>query len=224
MAVASRLFAERGFAATTMREIAERSGLQQSSIYYYFSRKEEILSQIVHEVNRLGLERLAIVNAEGGSAGLRLFRTLRFDAAMLCRLPYDVNEILRLGALQEDRFAAYWTERQQLNDEVEALIVEGCADGELLAVDARLAALSVLSNDEAVQNWYRPLGEHRLLGTYQPAEIGEFLATFTLQALLVDRRRLTTIRRQADLLDAALDGSSLDAGRAGTDLAPPATS
>ena len=49
------------------------------------------------------------------------------------------------------------------------LIVDGIATGELRAVDARLMALTVLSNDEAVQNWYRPLGEHRLVGDYEPA-------------------------------------------------------
>lgn len=212
IAVASRLFAERGFGATTMREIAERSGLRQSSIYYYFSGKEEILEEIVGEVNRLSVDRLHRINADGGEPALRLFRTLRFDAAMLCRLPYDVNEILRLAALQEERFANYWKERQLLNDEVEAIIVEGIDAGELRPVDARLAALTVLSNDEAAQNWYRPLGEHRLRAGYDPAEIGDFLATFALDALLVSRRRLAAIRRRADRLDAALD-AALDAER-----------
>jgi TetR/AcrR family transcriptional regulator len=205
--VASRLFAERGFGSTTMREIAERSGLRQSSIYYYFSSKEEILEEIVGEVNRLSVDRLHRINADGGSAALRLFRTLRFDAAMLCRLPYDVNEILRLAALQEERFAAYWKERQLLNDEVEAIIAEGTEAGELRPMDARLAALTVLSNDEAVQNWYRPLGEHRLRADYDPAVIGDFLAGFALDALLVQRRRLPGIRRDADRLDAALDAA-----------------
>ncbi|MGD9750549.1 MAG: TetR/AcrR family transcriptional regulator [Acidimicrobiia bacterium] len=202
IAVASRLFAEKGFAATTMREIAERSGLQQSSIYYYFKSKDEILEAIVAEVNRVVLEGFARIAADGGSPGLRLFRTLRLDVTMLCGLPYDVNEILRLPALQEERFAAYWKERQQLNDEVEALLAEGVADGEFLPMDPRLAALSLLSNDEATQNWYRPLGEHRLVGDYEPAEIGGFLATMALQAFLVDRRRLAAIRRRADELDA----------------------
>ena len=206
--MASRLFAEKGFGATTMREIASGAGLQQSSIYYYFSSKEEILEEIVGEVNRLSVDRLHRINHDGGTAALRLFRTIRYDATMLCGLPYDVNEILRLAALQEERFANYWKERQLLNDEVEVLIVDGIATGELRAVDARLMALTVLSNDEAVQNWYRPLGEHRLVGDYEPAAIGDFLATFALEALLASRRQLAAIRRRADQLDAVLDAPS----------------
>lgn len=205
--MASRLFAEKGFGATTMREIAGRSGLQQSSIYYYFANKEEILSAIVGEVNRLGLDRLANINAQGGSAALRLFRTIRYDATMLCLLPYDINEILRMRALQEDRFAGYWKDRQQLNDDVEALVTEGVASGELLEVDPRLTALTLLSDDEAVQNWYRPQGEHGLLGEYRPTEIGEFLATLALRGLLTDRRSLPRIRRASDELDTALDAT-----------------
>ncbi|MFN0030199.1 MAG: TetR family transcriptional regulator [Acidimicrobiales bacterium] len=224
VAVASRMFALHGFAAVKMSEIAASSGLRQSSIYYYFNNKEEILAEIVGEVNRLGLERLLQVNSQGESAGLRLFRTLRFDAEMLCRLPYDVNEILRMTALQEERFSRYWSDRQDLNDGVEALVAEGIAAGEFLELDARLAALTLLSNDEAVQNWYRPLGTHRLQGDYQPHEIGAFLATMALQALLADRRRLPLIRRLADRLDADLDtdlDTDLDERSAGALLQRP---
>ena len=47
VAVASRLFARQGVAATRMSDIADGAGLKQSSIYYYFRGKEEILGEIV---------------------------------------------------------------------------------------------------------------------------------------------------------------------------------
>src|SRR3954454_15538756 len=53
LAVASRVFAERGFAAATMREIAAGAGLHPSSVYYYFRSKEEMLEAIVAEANRI---------------------------------------------------------------------------------------------------------------------------------------------------------------------------
>ena len=43
LTVASRLFAEQGVGGTTMSEIAGAAGLQQPSVYYYFSSKEAIL-------------------------------------------------------------------------------------------------------------------------------------------------------------------------------------
>ncbi len=193
-----------------MRQIAEQSGLSPSSVYYYFGSKDEILEAIVAEVNRVSLDRLAAINADGGEPAVRLFRLIRFDVEVLCRLPYDINEISRLAALQEERFATFWKERQQLNDEVEELVAAGIADGSLLEVDPRLAALSILADDEAVQNWFRPVGEHHLrgrddpaTGDYAPEEIGEFLATQTLGALLRHRSSLARVRREADRLDAA---------------------
>jgi AcrR family transcriptional regulator len=208
VAVASQLFARKGVASTRMSEIADGAGLQQSSIYYYFRNKQEILRDIVVNVNRIPLAFLARINAEGGSAGVRLFRLVRFDTQTLCSFPYDINEIHRLSAEQPDAFTEYWTERQALNDGVEQLVGDGIDHNEFRPVDPRLTALTILANDEGVQNWYRPVGDRRLRGRdrgaggdYEPTEIGSFLASFTLQGLLQERRRLTAIIRKADELD-----------------------
>src|SRR5579875_2399496 len=47
MAVALQLIAERGFAATSTREIAERLGLTKAALYYHFRTKDELLAAIV---------------------------------------------------------------------------------------------------------------------------------------------------------------------------------
>ena len=203
VAVASRLFAERGVAGTTMSEIARRSGLRQSSVYYYFRDKEAILGEIVASVNRVILDHLARVNADGGSPALRLYRLIRFDARQMCRFPFDINEIYRLSALQDERFAGFWSERQELNDAVEALVRDGIASGELREVDPRLTALVLLSNDEGTQNWQRPVGTFRQHGgeDYDADQIATFVADLALAALLRDRGRLASLRRRAVALD-----------------------
>ena len=205
VAVASRLFAERGVAATTMSEIARRSGLRQSSVYYYFRDKEQILEEILASVNRVVLDHLARVNAEGGSPALRLYRLVRLDVLQICAFPYDINEIYRLSTLQEERFQRFWAERRELNRQVAALVAEGVREGELAAVDPRLAALTLLANDEATQNWHRPVGTLRQLEDedYTPAEIAEFMADLALGALVADRRRLPAIRGEARRRDPA---------------------
>ena len=55
MAVAARLFATRGFHATTIRDIAADAGILPGSTYYYFASKEEIFLA-VHEA---GMESIA---------------------------------------------------------------------------------------------------------------------------------------------------------------------
>lgn len=208
LAVASRLFGARGFASTTMSEIAAESGLGQSSVYYYFRNKEEILRELVADANAVPLEQLERVQADGGSAGLRLFRLVKLDVQALCGFPYDINEVHRLSDQDPRTFAVYWRERQLLNDGVESIVRDGVRDGEFRPVDPRLVALTILANDEGVQNWYRPAGARRLRrrdagsgGDYTPTEIGDELARFTLASLLRDRRRLDAIAREADELD-----------------------
>ncbi len=203
VAVASRLFAERGVGGTTMSEIARRSGLRQSSVYYYFRDKEAILGEIVASVNRVILDHLERVNADGGTAALRLYRLIRFDARQMCRFPFDINEIYRLSALQDERFAGFWSERQELNEAVAALVAEGVAEGQLAETDPRLTALVLLSNDEGTQNWQRPVGAFRQEGGehYDADQIATFVADLAMRALLRDRGRLAAIRRRALELD-----------------------
>ena len=45
--VALELIADRGFAATSTREIAERLGVTKAALYYYFRTKDDLLSAIV---------------------------------------------------------------------------------------------------------------------------------------------------------------------------------
>lgn len=198
---AARLFARRGVTATTMAEIAEASGLQVSSLYYYFASKHEMLEAIVSDVNRIPLEALdeAVAVHDSAAAGLHAF--IAADASALCEFPFDINEIHRLAGEDEAVFGRYWDERQELNDRVEDLISRGVAAGELVDVDPHLTALTLLANDEAVQNWYRPVGSRRLAGRggaqttgYTPADIGRYLADLALRGLLVDPGRLDDLR------------------------------
>jgi len=215
IAVSTRLFAVQGFAHTTMRQIAAAAGLHQSSVYYYFSSKEAVLEEIASSANRASLHRLTLVNEQGGTPALRLYRLIRFDARLLCDLPYDINEVLRLSAMQDDS-PLYWDDRQALNDGVEAIIVDGLADGSFQDTDPRLAALTLLSNDEAAQNWFRQRGERHLAGRpgdagpYTPTEVGDFLADWALLALLARRRQLPGIRARARAADAVRDEPDLD--------------
>jgi hypothetical protein len=94
-------------------------------------------------------------------------------------------------------------ERRALNDAVEALVAEGVEAGELIPVDPRLTALTLLANDEATQNWYRPVGSVGQLDDerYEPETIGAFMADLVLGGLLRDRDGLEALRREARRLD-----------------------
>jgi TetR/AcrR family transcriptional regulator len=182
---AAHLFATHGIGATTMAQIAEAVGLEVSSIYYYFGSKHEVLERIVVDVNRVPLRIVAEVQIEFPDATRRLHAFVRRDAAALCEFPFDFNEIHRLARDDRGNFTRYWADREQLLVEVQAIVCQGIAAGEFRSTDPQLAALTILANDEAVQNWYRPsTGE--TAARLSPEEIGSFVADLALRGLMVD--------------------------------------
>jgi AcrR family transcriptional regulator len=58
------LFAEQGYQATTVAEIAERAGLTQRTFFRYFSDKREVLFNGAEELSHLWLEAVAAAPPE----------------------------------------------------------------------------------------------------------------------------------------------------------------
>jgi TetR/AcrR family transcriptional regulator len=160
LVAAARLFAEVGYENTTMTDIARAAGLDQSSLYYWFKRKELIL-QATLSVNRLPVQFLEAISAEAGTPGLKLYRLLRFDIYQLCSSPFDINEVERQAEHQPDLFTAYWEDNQELFEGVRRLIEAGVASGELIGCDATLAALTLLSTHEGIQKRFRYQSRHK---------------------------------------------------------------
>lgn len=193
MAAASALFASRGIEGVTMAQIAERAGLQQSSIYYWFRSKAEILGSILERVNRIPLGIVERERAASGPVAGRLYRLVREDVLALCGFPFDINEIHRLARREPAEFGAYWDERNRLDDEVEALLLEGQRTGELRVLDARLAARTLLAGDEASQNWFRSAQR----AGYTQDQVADHIAEAALRSLLADPCTFAAVRADA---------------------------
>jgi AcrR family transcriptional regulator len=69
---AARLFRERGYHVTSMRDIAREVGMLSGSIYYHFSSKEEMLLAVYEEGLRHIAERVDAAVATGDTAWARL--------------------------------------------------------------------------------------------------------------------------------------------------------
>ena len=76
LAAALACFAERGFAATRIEEVAARAGVTKGTVYLYFPSKEELFKEVVREAlvpNIRRFEELAAVPADSPAALLRRF-------------------------------------------------------------------------------------------------------------------------------------------------------
>ena len=71
---AARLFAERGYAATSMQDIGVELGTSRSSLYHYFSNKEEMLTRLVGDLvlsSEIALGQMKAGDEEDAVAQLR---------------------------------------------------------------------------------------------------------------------------------------------------------
>lgn len=192
---AGRLFGELGVAGTTMTRLAAEVGLRQSSLYYYFARKEQVVAALVERANVVPLGVLDRIIADGGPPAVRLHRFVQADTVALCELPFDINEIHRIAARDPEQFSDYWRERRSLQRRIAAIVREGVEDGSFRKVVPATTALLVMSNDEGVQNWFRTGSRTR------PAAIGEAMADMVVGGLLADSTTLDVVRAEAEELD-----------------------
>ena len=158
---AARLFRERGYSATSLRDIAAGCGMKAGSLYYHFASKDEIVSEVL----RIGVERVAeevrrAVMALPPDADVRLvlFTAVRTHLWALLELQDYTSANVRIFgqvplAVREghnavrDSYERYW------NILLQRCAIEGRFDPER---DLRLARLFLFNALNGSLEWYHP--------------------------------------------------------------------
>lgn len=209
LAVAARLFSERGYLNTTMTEIARECGLGQSSLYYWFRQKEDLLLGLL-ALNRVSLDFAERMLAETGSPAVRLLRLLRFDIRELCSSSVDICEVEVLADQQPDVFAEFWADTATLHQYMATLVSDGIACGEFVECDPEFAALNICAAEEGVQRRYRNSAAHAPGGPspfrhrhYSREHVATELSAMLVRGLLRDPATLSSLTAAAAAHDDA---------------------
>lgn len=110
---AAALFAERGYAATSTRQIAERAGLRQASLYYHVSGKEEILLELLRASVMPTLERAASF-AAGPDPVAALYSLALDDVATLLAEPHNIGTMYLAPEVAGEALASFRAARAEL--------------------------------------------------------------------------------------------------------------
>jgi len=159
---AARLFAERGFAGTSLQDIADAMGMTRPALYYYVRSKDDLLAKLVTEIT------------EGPAAEMREV-TERADLDAVAKLRAIARLIVVRRATQPARFRLLIRSEAELPPELAAahekgrravlrsatdVVDEGVVTGRFRPVDPRVAALAVLGMCNWVAWWFHPGGRH----------------------------------------------------------------
>jgi AcrR family transcriptional regulator len=96
VAVASELLAERGFAGTSIAEVAKRSACGPPTIYWHFGSKEGLLHEVLREGAAAHVTKIRKLAGLAGTADERLDKQLGVAAAGLEREPPFIRLLLLL--------------------------------------------------------------------------------------------------------------------------------
>jgi AcrR family transcriptional regulator len=163
---AQELFDLRGIDRVTVAEIVSAAGIRASTLYEYFSNKDEIVWALVEEMIAQGAARVAeIVDAITGSALGKITALLGAFGDELAHHPANVRFMAQFDAM----YARDWTVEQLLAledqiipgrfEKLGALIQEGIADGSLRAdLDPQLTMHSLVNAVIGAQRRLASLG------------------------------------------------------------------
>jgi AcrR family transcriptional regulator len=161
---AAILFRTRGFASTTMRNIATAAGLTPGALYWHFPSKEAILYDILVALSDDWHAKLADVSQAPAPAE-KLRRFVRAQINWELQLADEGHALLALyGPDQLKQFLtapqrAFITGRQKEHFEVlESFLRDGIADGSFCPLDVTITAHAIYEMGAGVPRWWK-LGE-----------------------------------------------------------------
>jgi len=153
---ASVMFRQKGFPATSMRDLAEAVGIEAASLYNHIQSKSEILQEIVFRtandcnVHLESLDNVSLNNTE------KIESLIRFHVQMMLNRFDDycvmINEWIHLS---EPWLTDFTTQRRNYVQKMEAIIEEGIRNKEMKPVLPYVAMLTILSSVRGLEFWHR---------------------------------------------------------------------
>ncbi|GHF40636.1 TetR family transcriptional regulator [Streptomyces mashuensis] len=181
LTAAVQAFAERGYHATTTRDIAARAGMSPAALYIHYRTKEELLHRISGVGHRLALGILDRARASDGTPAERLARAVR-DFVRWHAEHHTTARVVQyeLGALSAEHHAEIVALRRSSEAAVRQIVEDGVAAGAFRVPDVRGTTLAVLSLCIDVARWFRADGPRT------PEEVGELYAGLALRMVGCD--------------------------------------
>ncbi len=174
LAQAARVFADKGYHSTTMRDLAAASGMSLAGMYYYVRGKEELLAKIQERCfTRVldGAERA--VAARTGDPVERLQAFIRHHVTFFAAHMPEMKVLSHEAASPTgERLRRIATIKRRYVDLLEGLLREAAPDE--TPVDRSAAAYILFGMMNWIYNWYHPAGE------IDPERLGALIARIFL--------------------------------------------
>ncbi|MCX5379243.1 TetR/AcrR family transcriptional regulator [Streptomyces sp. NBC_00091] len=179
LAVATRLFAERGYDRTSVQEIVEAAGVTKGALYHYFGSKDDLLHEVYARMLRLQQQRLDAVAGSDAPVEERL-RAAAADVVVTTIENLDDAMIFfrSMHQLGPEKYKQVRAERRRYHERFRALVEEGQRTGVFsTATPADLVVDYYFGSVHHLSTWYRTDGP------LTPHQVADHLADLLLRSL-----------------------------------------
>ena len=153
---AATMFRQKGFAATSMRDLAETVGIEAASLYNHIRSKNEILEAICFDVaNRFNTNMSSIETGQQNSIW-KIETLLRFHIRQMIEKYEEVYVSDREWKhLEEPYLSNFQNQRRSYRKKFASIIEEGIQKNEIKNIDAPTAVLIILHAVSGIESWHR---------------------------------------------------------------------
>ncbi|AEW02277.1 TetR family transcriptional regulator [Niastella koreensis] len=157
IAKAAKLFREKGFSATSMRDLAEHVGVEAASLYNHISSKAEILQEICFKTANNFMSHIEEVDANPNKTAIeKIQEILRFHIKQMLDNYEEVYVSDREWKHLTDPYLSNMqSQRRAYRQRIASVIEEGIRKGEIKPIDAPTAVLIMLHAVSGIESWHR---------------------------------------------------------------------
>lgn len=153
---AAAMFREKGFAATSMRDLAETVGIEAASLYNHIRSKNEILEAICFDVANIFNTNIETTEVSSQKSIAKIDNLLRFHIRQMIENYEEVYVSDREWKhLEEPYLSNFQSQRRNYRKKFASIINEGIDKNEIRKIDAPTAVLIILHAISGIESWHR---------------------------------------------------------------------
>jgi AcrR family transcriptional regulator len=175
---AAEMFREKGFSATSMRDLAESVGIEAASLYNHIQSKSQILQEIVFRAADDCNQHLDQLTGENAACSVKIESIIRFHVQMMLNRFEDYHVMTHEWIhLTEPHLSNFINQRRNYVQKLESIVEECIQKKEFKPILPYVAVLTILSAVRGLEFW------HRSQKKITPAELEENMVTHLISGL-----------------------------------------
>jgi TetR/AcrR family transcriptional regulator, cholesterol catabolism regulator len=153
--ISANLFRNKGYNATSMRDIADEVGVEAASLYNHIKSKNDILQIIVFQITNICNEHLGYVLSNKETPLQKIEGVIRFHVKLMLK-NYNAYHVTTHSwkNLDQPDLTKFVVNRKHYVTSLEAIVQQGIDDGQFKPIIPYIVVLNILSAVMGLEFWH----------------------------------------------------------------------